>query len=208
MKKQTRIFVLYVRRKRRKAIAVSQKEVYHRCPKCLRNFLILEDLTRLTNLCKNEEDLKKTLILKKAKYHPTCRSRYDHVMASNEIYYHKSCYWKFRRQYNSKLKDDSESNTEITWIKATAQTKIINYIYETENETPGTIFEVKMLESKYDDLLSVYGVHYESHVTRFAHNIPSTRVRKRTVANKAVLYFKTCVDDYLSDNLKYVTGFF
>ena len=51
-----------------------------------------------------------------------------------------------------------------------------------------------MLEIKYNDLLTVYGVHYESHVTRFADNIVSQvpGLEKRTVENKAIILFRSC----------------
>ena len=64
--------------------------------------------------------------------------------------------------------------------------KIVSYLYEKEDESPGTIYVVNDLENMYITLLKFHHVNAISHVTRFADSLVEAipGLEKRTVDNK------------------------
>ena len=80
-------------------------------------------------------------------------------IASNELFYHKPnvkcCYQKYRKRYLKRLKEikfNNDQNSE-DWLKIYSLNKTIYFIKHKENEIPGTVFEVKLLENIYIDIL-------------------------------------------------------
>ena len=87
-------------------------------------------------------------------------------------------------------------------IKAISQAKVFEFLYDTERECPGTLFQVKSLEEKYIKLLKCHDIPCESHVTRFADILLSQvdGLEKKIINNKVMVYFTTCVDNLLYDH--------
>ena len=125
-------------------------------------------------------------------------------VASNELYYHKKCYVSFRDKYNSKkAKENSGRNSSDSVLQAVSQAKVIEFMYQTESECPGTMFQVKSLEEKYINLLKCHNIQCESNVTRFADTLLSLidGLEKRIINNKVMVYFGTIVDNFLSEHV-------
>ena len=138
-------------------------------------------------------------------------------VASNEMYYHKSsvkcCYQKYRKRYIKKLseKDKDDENTSVErWFKITSLNKVIHHIKETENETPGRIFEVRQLENKYIEILKSYGYFIESHVSGFGDMLKEKLpgIELRNVSKKLTLYFKSTADALINESVNYSNDFY
>ena len=61
-------------------------------------------------------------------------------VTSNELYYHKNCYVNSRNIYFRKRAEEHiDIDTHEALIKAVSQTKVIEFLYETESNCPGEI---------------------------------------------------------------------
>ena len=76
----------------------------------------------------------------------------------------------FRNLYRGKQREIDRIKLEDTeeWTKVSVLSKIVSYIYETEKEVPGSVFDAKCLETMYIELLKCHNIQITSHVTRFA----------------------------------------
>ena len=70
-------------------------------------------------------------------------------LASNEMYYHTSCYKDMINKYNAINRKVNQNDEEQKWKKAQAFDQIINYIMEKENSEPGSVFFVQDLNTMY-----------------------------------------------------------
>ena len=128
-------------------------------------------------------------------------------IASNELFYHisnfKCCYQKYRKRYLKRLKEiksNNEQNSE-DWLKIYSLNKIIYFIKHKENENSGTVFEVKLLENIYIDILKFHNICEESHVTRFSKvlkdKLPGLEIRN--VGKKVTAFFTSTADALISE---------
>ena len=88
--------------------------------------------------------------------------------------------------------------------------KSIYFIKHKENENPGTVFEVKLLENIYIDLLKFHIICVESHVTRFSkilkENIPGLEIRN--VGKKVIAFFTSTADALISELIPNCSDFY
>ena len=94
-------------------------------------------------------------------------------LASNEIFYHRSCLTEFHNDFKALTEGESKSEQDeikkrIAWCEAAALCKAIDFIYEKDREEPGSSFSVKSLEEQYMSLMHDQRIKYTSYVTRFA----------------------------------------
>ena len=142
-----------------------------------------------------------------------CLENYTHVvttlsvgdLTSNQLYYHKRCYTEFYNAYSKHVeKQKAQSAEEIDnhWFKSISLGKIVSYLYEKEDESPGTIYVVKELEDMYITLLKFHHVNVISHITQFADSLVEAipGLHKRTVNNKVTVYFEGTIDMLLKDH--------
>ena len=124
-------------------------------------------------------------------------------VTSNELFYHQACYRTFKNQYRGKQREIDRSTIEknVEWKKASAMSKIISYIYETEDEVPGSVFDATCLEAMYIELLKCHNIQVVSHITRFTDKLVAQieYLEKRTIGRKVSLYFKAAFDTVLLD---------
>ena len=119
-------------------------------------------------------------------------------VAANEIFYHGQClknfHNAFRKAQGSETITDLDNYTD--WIKVSSLNKLFYHMCGIEQKEPGTVFEVKVLEEMYMDLLRYHCVKYQSHVTRFAEILleKNSELEKRNVGRKVVIYFKRTAD--------------
>ena len=118
-------------------------------------------------------------------------------LASNKIFYHRSCLTEFHNDFNALT--ESESKSEQDEIKkrtarcdAAVLCKVIDFIYEKDQEEPGSSFSVKSLEEQYMSLLHDQGIKYTSHVTRFADKLAENidGLIKDTMRKKIIVYLQ------------------
>ena len=88
-------------------------------------------------------------------------------LASNEIFYHQSCVTEVHNDFNALTEGESKSEQDkvkkrIAWCEAAALCKVIDFIYEKEQEKPGSSFSLKSLEEQYMSLLHDEGIKYTS----------------------------------------------
>ena len=97
------------------------------------------------------------------------------------------------------IKSNNEQNSE-DWLKIYSLNKTIYFIKHKENENPGTVFEVKLLENIYIDIYFP-NICVESHVTRFSkilkEKIPG--LERRNVGNKVTAFFTSSADALISE---------
>ena len=94
-------------------------------------------------------------------------------VACNELFYHSNWLKKLENDYKRLLKTQLSSMND-DWIKTFALNKVISYIYDTEQETPGTIFLVREMEKMYIAELKPHNIEITSHVTRFSEKLTSS----------------------------------
>ena len=123
---------------------------------------------------------------------------------SNELFYHKNCYKSYINKYRSaanasKNAQSSSKNINDDYIRAMSFNKIITYVYEKGCEDENISFDVSELERLYASLLAVNGIHYTSHVSRFADELVSRipelekrKVTKKKKGTKKILKKKKC----------------
>ena len=117
-------------------------------------------------------------------------------VASNELYYHKSCYKTFLSRYQQQISKKLNSNKEMrknkeNLVKAMRLSQIVNQVYDQEQYESVSSFEVFVLEKSYLHLLSNNNIIQTSHISRFydfpLDSIPD--VEKRTINNKLFIIF-------------------
>ena len=116
-------------------------------------------------------------------------------VSSNELFYHLSCLAKHTRKYNNLKNKCNTDSVYDTWVKELYLNKIILYIKDTENSTPGTTFIAGELESMYASSLENHGIPWTAHVSRFAdlllERIPG--LLKGITSNKVSLFFDSAI---------------
>ena len=129
-------------------------------------------------------------------------------VTSNELFYHRDCYQDFRNIYRREEKKQMELDCSTLenvekWTKAISLSKIVGYIYETERDAHGNIFNAKSLETLYIDLLKCHGIQAASHVTRFAEKLllQIEDLEKKTVGRTTSLYFKHTFNSIMRDSV-------
>ena len=122
-------------------------------------------------------------------------------VATNEVFYHKKCYINYRNKHRSAVRGANKSSIslkeqEIDYAKTVCFNKIMNYVYEKGQEQENVSFQVSDLEDLYYDQLSINGIEYSKHTSRFANklvsNIPDLEIR--TINNKLSVFFKDSLD--------------
>ena len=68
-------------------------------------------------------------------------------VASNELFYHSSCYKSLEYENDRILKENDDNDSE-SWAKAFALNKVVTYLYEENEKSPGQIFSVNILKKK------------------------------------------------------------
>ena len=66
-------------------------------------------------------------------------------LASNEIFYHRSCLTEFRNDFNALTKSEPNSGQDeikkpVAWCEAAALCKVIDFIYEKDRVEPESSF--------------------------------------------------------------------
>ena len=90
-------------------------------------------------------------------------------LASNEIFYHRSCLTEFHNDFNALTKSEPNSGQDeikkpVAWCEAAALCKVIDFIYEKDRVEPESSFWVESIEEQYMSLLDDQGLKYTSHV--------------------------------------------
>ena len=88
-------------------------------------------------------------------------------LASNEIFYHQSRLTEVHNDFDALTESESKLEQDkikkhIAWCEAAALCKVIDFIYEKEQEKPGSSFSLKSLEEQYMSLLHDEGIKYTS----------------------------------------------
>ena len=98
---------------------------------------------------------------------------------------------------------------DIDWLKSSALDKVYFYMYETEMQTPSSIFKAKDLENMYIDLLQCHNVIIASHVSRFSEDLITRyeSLEKRKVKKQVTIYFKTAAENLFNDALSAPSSF-
>ena len=113
-------------------------------------------------------------------------------VASNELFYHASCYKQLCNNYQSKKNEDAKSistqvNGQEDFIKAVAFNKILTYVREgiSAGECGGS-FKVQHLESLYQNLLKDKNIPYTNNSTRFCEQLTDALpgVERRRTGNR------------------------
>ena len=91
----------------------------------------------------------------------------------NGLFYHSNCLKKLEKDYKRLLKTQLSSMND-DWIKTFAPNKVISYIYDAEQETPGTIFLVREMEKMYIAELKPHNIEITAHVPRFLEKLTSS----------------------------------
>ena len=73
------------------------------------------------------------------------RLAFDDVV-SNQLFYQSSCY-KSLEYENDRILKENDNDSE-SWAKAFALNKVVTYLYEENEKSPGQIFSVNILEKK------------------------------------------------------------
>ena len=92
-------------------------------------------------------------------------------VASNELYYHSGWLKTLNSNYLRIKNNTSRPNDNTDWVKALALNKVIEHIYDTNQNFPGIIFKVKDLELIYLQQLEAQGTSCSSHFTRFTEKL-------------------------------------
>ena len=66
-------------------------------------------------------------------------------VVSNELFYHSSCYKSLEYENYRILKENDDNDSE-SWAKAFALNKVVTYLYQENEKSPGRIFSVNILE--------------------------------------------------------------
>ena len=64
-------------------------------------------------------------------------------LASNQLYYHKRCYTELNnsyRKYNETNSVHSAGERDEKWFRSITLSKIASYLFDKENESPGTTY--------------------------------------------------------------------
>ena len=89
-------------------------------------------------------------------------------VASNELYYHDSCYNKIRNEYNKKNKTEISLKNDEYMYRKIALKKVIFYLKDSEMSAPGSLFYVNELENMYISLLEQNEIIHTKHSTHFS----------------------------------------
>ena len=93
-------------------------------------------------------------------------------VASKKLFYQSSCYKSLEYENDRILKENDDNDSE-SWAKAFALNKVVTYLYEENEKSPGHIFSVNILEKKIDEL-ALHGIYAPSQVTRFTLKLTSS----------------------------------
>ena len=66
-------------------------------------------------------------------------------VVSKELFYHSSCYKSLEYENDRILKENDDNDSEF-WAKAFALNKVVTYLYQENEKSPGQIFSVNILE--------------------------------------------------------------
>ena len=127
-------------------------------------------------------------------------------VASNELYYNKSCYKIFLSRYQQAISKKLNSNKEMmknkeNLVKAMILSQIVNQVYDQKRYESVFSFEVSVLEKLYLNLLSNDNIIQTSHVSRLCDLLLDsiTDLEKRTINNKLLIIFFDDLEDVLFD---------
>ena len=83
------------------------------------------------------------------------------------------------------------------WVKALALNKVIEQMYDTNQNFPGTIFKVKVLELVYLQELEPQAVSCSSHVSRFTEKLMASvdDLMAKNTSSVATICFSQTIDD-------------
>ena len=115
-------------------------------------------------------------------------------LGANSIFYHLKRYSELKRSYEKALSENESSHiTDVNRIVASGVDKVVGYIYDTEAESPGTVFYINELETIFLNYLSEHGICRESHTTHFAEKL--TKALPELKLNKAGKRWVCCFSD-------------
>ena len=118
-------------------------------------------------------------------------------LASNEIYYHRHCYYNMVR--NCEKLETDESIMDVKWKKVASFDSI-----DTEAENPGSSFEARKPNSMYVEQLQIHGTQEKVNTTcfteRLVRSLPELHIE--TVDNKTKLAFKYKVRELIGEHVK------
>ena len=83
----------------------------------------------------------------------------------NKQFYHANCLKRLENEYTKELKVANENNSQA-WIKALAFNKLANHIYDRNVESPGVIFNGKLLEKIHIGKVDSNDIYITSHVEK------------------------------------------
>ena len=90
-------------------------------------------------------------------------------VTTNDLYYHGGWLKTLNSNYLRFKNNSSCPNDNTDWVKAL--NKLIEHMYDTNQNFPGNIFKVKDLELIYLQELEAHGISCSSHVTRFTEKL-------------------------------------